>query len=139
MTQAPVSAVSVAIRDGERFLLVRRGRPPALGLYAFPGGRVEAGETLAEAVAREAHEETGALLHGIRHVVDIEIEAEDEPARIEFVLSVHAADFAGGVIAAGDDAAEAVWVTVEDMEALPLAGSVLEVARELVSGAGYRH
>ena len=133
MQAGPVSAVSVAIQDGERFLLVKRGRAPALGLYAFPGGRVEPGETLAEAVAREALEETGALLDGIRHVVDIEIEAEDGTARIEFVLSVHAAAFAGGEIAAGDDAAEAVWVTVDEMAALPLAGSVLEVARQLVA------
>lgn len=132
MSKSPVSAVSVAILDGERFLLVRRGRPPACGLYAFPGGRVEAGETLAAAVEREAMEETGALLDGVRHLVDIEIEAEDEPQRVEFVLSVHAAGFAGGDIAAGDDAAEVLWVTVDEMARLPLAGSVLEVARQLV-------
>lgn len=131
MMNTPISAVSVAIRDEDRFLLVRRGRPPALGLYAFPGGRVEQGETLAEAAEREALEETGARLRDLRHVVDIDIEAEDEPARVEFVLSVHAATFAGGNVEAGDDAAETVWVTIEDMEALPLAGSVLEVARQL--------
>ena len=131
MNQAPARAVSVAIMEGSRFLLVRRGRPPAFGLYAFPGGRVEPGETLADAVVREAVEETGATLSNVRHVVDIEIEAEDGPARIEFILSVHAASFAGGEIAAGDDAAEALWVTIEEMEALPLAGSVLEVARRL--------
>jgi 8-oxo-dGTP diphosphatase len=131
VSKTPAPAVSVAIVDGDRFLLVRRGRPPAFGLYAFPGGRVEAGETLHEAVVREALEETGALLTDVRHLVDLEIGAEDGPARVEFILSVHAAAFAGGTVEAADDAAEAVWVTVDEMAALPLAGSVLDIARQL--------
>ncbi|MCA9448942.1 MAG: NUDIX hydrolase [Candidatus Omnitrophica bacterium] len=52
-------AVSVALTQGDRFLLVKRGRAPSLGEYAFPGGRVEAGETLEEAARRELLEETG--------------------------------------------------------------------------------
>lgn len=132
-------AVSVAILHDGRFLLVRRGRPPALGLYAFPGGRVEAGESLEDAVRREAMEETGARLSGVAHLVDLDIEAENRTG-IEFILSVHSATFAGGAVVAGDDAAEAVWVTVEEMEKLPLAGSVLEIARQLaLPRAGQNH
>lgn len=127
----PTRAVSVAIRDGERFLLVRRGRPPAMGLYAFPGGRVEAGERLDQAVAREALEETGASVADIRHLIDLDIMAEDGTGRVEFVLSVHGATYAGGDVIAGDDAAEALWVTLEEMASLPLAGSVLEIARQV--------
>lgn len=113
-------------------LLVRRGRAPAKGLYAFPGGRVEAGETREQAVIREALEETGAQLANVAHVVDLEIPAENDD-RIEFVLSVHSASYAGGTVVAGDDADAAVWVTVDEMEQLPLAGSVLEIARQLAA------
>lgn len=122
----------MAILHDGKFLLVRRGRPPTKDLYAFPGGRVEAGESRKEAVIREAMEETGATLADIVHVVDLEIPAEDAD-RIEFILSVHAARYAGGDIVAGDDAAEAVWVSVDEMEQMKLAGSVLDIARDLAA------
>lgn len=133
MTASPVRAVSAAIYHEGRFLLVRRGRAPARGLYAFPGGRIEAGETLAEAVRREVIEETGALLSGIEHVVDLDLVSEQDSGRIEFILSVHAAGFAGGEVAAGDDAEAVAWLTVEEMARLPLAGSVLEIARRIAA------
>ena len=130
----PVRAVSAAIFHDGRFLLVRRGRAPGKGLYAFPGGRVERGETLDEAVRREVAEETGAQIGGIRLLADLTIVAEDDPGRIAYVLSVHAAEFAGGPIVAGDDADAAAWFTVDEMAGLPLAGSVLEIARRLARG-----
>lgn len=135
MAQNPIRAVSAAILHEGRFLLVKRGRAPALGLYAFPGGRVEPGETLAEAVRREVIEETGALIAGIQHVVDLELASEQDNQRVEFILSVHAACFAGGEVAAGDDAAAVAWLTLDEMARLPLAGSVLEIARRIAGGA----
>jgi len=132
-TPAPIRAVSAAIFHEGRFLLVRRGRAPARGLYAFPGGRVEAGETLAEAVRREVMEETGARIAAIAHLVDLELSAERDEERVEFILSVHSAAFAGGTIAAGDDADMALWLTLDEMAALPLAGSVYEIARRIAS------
>lgn len=131
MKHRPLSAVSAAIFHDGRFLLVRRGRAPAKGLYAFPGGRVEQGESLADAVRREVMEETGATLAGVDHLVDLDIVAEDDTDRVEFVLSVHIAGFAGGDIEPGDDADAVAWLTVDEMARLPLAGSVLEIARQI--------
>lgn len=134
ITASPVRAVSAAIHHDGRFLLVRRSHAPAKGLYAFPGGRVEAGETLIEAVRREISEETGTLVTDIQHVVDLELASETDAGRIEFILSVHRASFAGGKVVAGDDAEAADWFTVEEMTNLPLAGSVLEIARQIDGG-----
>lgn len=131
MTASPVRAVSAAIYHDRRFLLVRRGHAPAQGLYAFPGGRVEAGETLDSAVRRELLEETGALIADVTHLVDLELASELETGRIEFILSVHTARFAGGTIVAGDDADEAAWFSIEEMAGMKLAGSVLEIATEI--------
>ena len=127
-----IRAVSAAIFYRGRFLLVRRGRAPGRGLYAFPGGRVEAGETLVEAVRREVMEETGALVGAVEHMVDLDLEPADGGAG--FVLSVHAAGFAGGAIVAGDDAEEAMWLTLEEMAALPLAAFVYEIAARIAAG-----
>lgn len=131
MHSTPIKAVSVAVFHGGKFLLVRRGRPPAFGLYAFPGGKVEEGESLEEAVRREAMEETGGELADIRHIVDLEIPCEDDSSKIQFVLSVHGARFVGGAICAGDDAAEVDWFSIAEMRPLPLAASVLEIAQQI--------
>jgi len=135
MTAGPTRAVSAAVFHDGRFLLVRRGRAPAKGLYAFPGGRVEPGETLAAAVRREVAEETGATLGQIEHLVDLDLASEVDGGRIEFVLSVHRAEYAGGEVIAGDDAEAVAWLSVAEMERLPLAGSVLDIARGIVEAA----
>lgn len=133
MHPSPIKAVSVAVFHNGKFLLVRRGRPPAFGLYAFPGGKVEADESLDEAVRREAMEETSAELTDIRHIVDLEIPCENDNSIIQFVLSVHGARFVGGTINAGDDAAEVDWFSIDEMRKLPLAASVLEIAQQIAA------
>src|ERR1700758_652747 len=96
----PFLAVSAAIfRDG-RVLIVRRARPPAHGLYTLPGGGVELGETLEEAVIREVREETAldvapVALAGYRQAI-----ARDGAGRIErhFVILPFAARWIAGEV-----------------------------------------
>jgi 8-oxo-dGTP diphosphatase len=131
MTGLEVPAVSVALVRGDRILLVRRGRPPSLGLYAFPGGRVEAGETAEQAARRELLEETGLTAGTLSPYREYLIEPEERP--IGFRLQVFAGSYSGGDTRAGDDADAAGWFTLADMENLPIVKSVLEVARELLA------
>jgi ADP-ribose pyrophosphatase YjhB (NUDIX family) len=136
----PQAAVSVVIRDPAdgAFLLVRRARPPARDLWAFPGGRVHWGETTAQAAIREVREETGLRVDAaslrIVEVVDlIGDENSDGAPEHHFVLTVFAGT-ATGQPRALDDAAEARLVPVADMASLPMTATTLATARRLAAG-----
>src|SRR5271155_1727317 len=60
--ESPLVGVGAVSVQDARVLLIRRGQPPLLGEWSLPGGVLECGETLREAVAREAQEETGLLV-----------------------------------------------------------------------------
>jgi 8-oxo-dGTP diphosphatase len=112
VTAPEVAVGAVAVLD-DALLLVRRGRGPAAGEWSVPGGRVEAGETLHEAVVRETFEETG-----LEVVVDRFLGwAERISEEFHFVIL----DFAVTVLdpsvpaRAGDDAAEVAWVGLAEL------------------------
>src|SRR5882672_3500331 len=117
----PFLAVSAAIvRDGH-VLVVRRARPPANGLFSLPGGVVEAGETLHEAVKREVMEETAiaiepVALAGFRET--IARDGEDRIAR-HFVILPFAARWIAGEPRLNDELSEARWVRPAELAALP--------------------
>jgi mutator protein MutT len=115
-----VGAVAV---EQEQILLIRRGRGPGQGLWSLPGGRVESGETLAEAVVRELLEETG--LEGVcQGLVGW---AERIGSGYHFViLDFWVTIVSNGEPKAGSDAAEAAWVPLEDVAALALAEGLAE-------------
>ncbi|MDX8433893.1 MULTISPECIES: NUDIX hydrolase [Mesorhizobium] len=131
-----IPAVSVAIVRGDKVLLVKRARPPSQGLYAYPGGKVEPGETLSQAAARELEEETGLLAHGYRPLRDIHIDGSGENHAVDYLLTVFGAAYAGGEPVASDDAETAAFYTLAEMATMPLAGDVFEVAEELLGARG---
>ena len=131
----PVLAVSVFARNprGE-ILLVKRGRAPALHKWAFPGGRVEPGESLDAAAARELAEETGLFAEKLAFLRELDLPSRDAQGRLvsHFVLSVFKA-VAEGEPVAGDDAAHAGWYGVADALALDLTDSVREFIAPLTA------
>jgi 8-oxo-dGTP diphosphatase len=124
-------AVSVAILHDGAFLLVRRGREPSKGLYAFPGGRVDAGESDEDAVRRELAEETGLTIAALHPLVELHLPgAAHYPA---FRLLVFRGYEPAGTLAAGDDADAVGWFSIDAMQQLPVIPSVLETAQAIVA------
>ncbi|RFU40476.1 NUDIX domain-containing protein [Actinomadura logoneensis] len=122
-----VLCVGGIVRDDQgRLLLVRRGHPPGEGLWSVPGGRVEPGESDAEAVARELLEETGLVVSvgDLAGVVE-----RPGPDGVTFVIHDYTATAVGGTLQAGDDATEVRWVPVRDLDALPLTPGLLEALK----------
>ena len=114
--------------DDDRLLLVRRGHGPAAGEWSVPGGRVEPGETLIEAVVRELWEETG--LEGVcdRFVGWVErIDDENHFVILDFAVTV--LDPAA-VPVAGDDAAEAAWVPLTELGDYRVVDGLVEFLRD---------
>jgi 8-oxo-dGTP diphosphatase len=121
MSGNPVPTVGVVCLKGDQVLLIRRGQPPRLNQWSLPGGRLEWGETLQVAALRELKEETGveAELLGLLDVVDGVFPARPggEISR-HYVMIDYAARWVAGEPVAGDDAAEAKFVSLDEAMAL---------------------
>jgi 8-oxo-dGTP diphosphatase len=116
ITRIPCVGAVIKDRDG-RLLLIKRGHEPGAGLWSLPGGRIEAGETHYQAVAREVLEETGLRVECRRLLGTAELPGPDGAV---IHVSDYLAEVTGGELAAGDDAADAAWVTAADLDRLPL-------------------
>jgi 8-oxo-dGTP diphosphatase len=112
----PIPAVGVVCLRGDSVLLIRRGTPPRLGEWSLPGGRIEPGERAVDAALRELREETGveAEITGLIDVVD----GLFPEAGRHYVLIDYAARWLSGEPVAGDDAAEARFVGLDEIETL---------------------
>jgi 8-oxo-dGTP diphosphatase len=118
--------------DESRVLLIRRGQPPLLGEWSLPGGVLECGETLREAVAREAREETGLLVEPgeMLGVYERIIPGDERRVRYHYVLIDFLCRPIGGDLKAGSDAADVRWFTRDELPALNLAYDANDVAQK---------
>ncbi len=103
-------------------LLIRRGHDPGAGLWSVPGGRVEAGETDADALVREMAEETGLVVDPGPLVGRVR--------RGPYLISDYRCSVVGGTLRAGDDAADARWCDAATLAELPLVDGLLATLRE---------
>jgi 8-oxo-dGTP diphosphatase len=136
---APRVAVGAVVLDGERVLLVRRGRPPGQGKWSIPGGLVHLGERIEEALVREIEEESGlrVRLLGLCGVID-RVVREQGTVRYHYVIIDYVAESVGGRLQAGSDAAEVRWVNVDDLgqyDTTDGLGDMIHRARALQGGS----
>lgn len=125
----PIPAVAaVIVRDGE-ILLVKRGTEPSKGKWSVPGGSIEWGETLTDALKREINEETGLEIEIIRLIGVSDLIVDSGPA-YHYVLIDYLARPIGGNLRRGSDAAEVQWVPVDKLSDYELTPHLHECLRE---------
>ena len=124
----PILAVSAAVFRQGRVLIVRRARAPLIGHFSLPGGVVEVGETLAEAVARELMEEVGVSARIIafnRHVEAIA--HEGDRVRTHFVIASFVARWMGGEARVSDEVDAIDWINPDGVLPSPATPGLAEV------------
>jgi 8-oxo-dGTP diphosphatase len=115
--------VGAVLVENDQLLLIRRGRGPAQGQWSVPGGRVERGETLAEAVVRELAEETGVA--GVCGELLGWVERMDDEVHF-VILDFRVIPLEDADPVAGDDAAEVAWVPLGEVSDLDLVEGLAE-------------
>ncbi len=135
---APVVGVGgVVVRDG-RVLLIRRGKAPLYGRWVVPGGTVELGETLEEALVREMEEETSLRVEPLEVLTVFDrIERDGERVVYHYVIVDYLCRWLSGEAKAGSDALDVAWATPEQLAAYDLPPKALEVVQDAFRrGAG---
>lgn len=128
----PLVGVGIVVIDDDRVVMCRRSQPPRQGGWSLPGGGVELGETLAEAALRETREETALEVELLGVVEVLETITRDDDGRIEYhyILIDYAARVIGGNLQAGDDASDARWFTMAEVETLDTWQTAVDVVRK---------
>lgn len=135
----PLVGVGTIVFKGDKVLLVKRGAEPAYGKWSVPGGMLDLGESLRDAAAREAKEETGldVAVGPMVDVVERVIRDESGQIRYHFIIVDFAARWVEGEPKAASDALEARWVDLEELEELETTEGLVPVirrAKELIDG-----
>ncbi|MGH8459783.1 MAG: NUDIX hydrolase [Nevskiales bacterium] len=131
----PLVGVGAVIKQGRRVVIVRRKAPPLEGQWSIPGGLVEVGETLRQAVAREAREETGLTVEvgELLEVAERILPGARGRTKYHFVLLDYLCTPVAGRLRAGSDAARARWVTAGELDELAIANSAKRVIRRALA------
>lgn len=120
----PIPSCHAIVLDQNQVLLIRRAAEPHAGLWGFPGGAIELGETIAQALRREVLEETGLDVNVGELVTIIDAIVKDHEGKIKFhyIVHIYKATPNGGTLKKGSDAAEARWVPFGEVDNYELVG-----------------
>lgn len=126
--ERPIVGVGAIIFDDDRVLLVQRGHAPMKGEWSLPGGALEVGETLEEAVKREIKEETGLTVKPVTLVEIVDRIARDEEGRVQYhyVLVDFLCRIVLGSPACASDAVDIRWTPIDNL------GGIAAFTREVI-------
>ena len=131
----PIPGVSAAIFNGGEVLLVKRAKGQLRNVWSLPGGHIEAGETVLEAIHREILEETDihAEIKGLVDVVDVILQDQAGQISAHYVLNVFYGLWRSGKAQAGSDSAAVCWINPSELNSLPTTdglGKIIDRAGE---------
>jgi 8-oxo-dGTP diphosphatase len=132
----PIVGVGAVVLDGDRVLLVKRAHAPLKGQWSLPGGAVDVGETLKEAIRREVREET-CLNVEVGPIVDVLDRIRcDADGRVEFhyVLVDFLCRPLGGTLRCASDAEDAAWAEHAELGRYGVADLTIEVIDKAIAG-----
>jgi 8-oxo-dGTP diphosphatase len=135
----PRVGVGAIVLHQDRVLLVKRGHAPGLGLWSVPGGLVDLGETTVDAARREVEEECGLKVRiaGLVGVLDRVTRDAEGRVRYHWVLVDYLAFPESNVtLTAGSDAAEVRWVTIDEVDRLPITEGLVDMIRRAAALSG---
>ena len=114
--------MGAVVLDGDRVVLVQRGREPQKGLWSIPGGALRVGETLEEGACREVREESGLQVSVVERVEVVDRIIRDQQGRVEYhyVLVGFLCRLEGGDLKAADDADAARWISRDALDDIPM-------------------
>jgi mutator protein MutT len=132
----PLVGVGAIIFQGDRILMAQRGKAPLLGWWSLPGGALETGEALADAVAREVLEETGLVVQPLRVFEVFERILRDDAGVPEYhyVLIDYLCHVTGGEPRPGDDVCRVEWMRLDELRALQITEGTLAVIERAFAG-----
>lgn len=116
--QHPLVGVGGLLLADSKVLLIKRDQPPGLGMWSLPGGLLELGEKLEQALVREMREETGLMVQPLKPLSVLEMILPDSSNKIEYhyILFNYQCRLIGGDLCAGSDAASAAWFGLDELD-----------------------
>lgn len=131
--EMPIAGVVAIVFKEDSVLLVRRGNEPGRGRWGFPGGVVELGETVREAVVREAMEESGLHVEPTELVAVYDSLTQDDEGRIRFhyVLSEFLCRVVGGSLKPSSDVSDARWFRLDELDTIDISKRTARFLRRL--------
>ena len=131
----PRIGVGALVFHDDQFLLVKRGQEPQKGMWTVPGGLIELGEKIEDALSRELKEECGVTVRDITFLSQFEFIENDNEGRVRYhyVVLEFFADYLSGQLCAGDDCVQALWFDHVDVDDLAISESTLCLIEKALS------